>query len=109
MTWRDSGYLRRAVDASLMAVTPLSGCRGLGVLVSRRQFGPSRDVAPRDAPARCRLPDASSAALPERAFDIRFSHFGLMASDHSTGAFAHLHRALQPGGRVALVCWRGAA
>jgi SAM-dependent methyltransferase len=52
--------------------------------------------------------DASSAELPEGAFDILFSRFGVMFFDDPTGAFAHMRRALQPGGRVAFVCWRGA-
>jgi SAM-dependent methyltransferase len=55
--------------------------------------------------ARC----AGSAELPEGAFDILFSRFGVMFFDDPTGAFAHMRRALQPGGRVAFVCWRGAA
>ena len=55
------------------------------------------------------MADASSAELPEGAFDILFSRFGVMFFDDPTGAFAHMRRALQPGGRVAFVCWRGAA
>jgi SAM-dependent methyltransferase len=53
--------------------------------------------------------DASSADLPEGVFDILFSRFGVMFFDDPTGAFAHMRRALRPGGRVAFVCWRGAA
>lgn len=55
------------------------------------------------------MADASSAELPEGAFDILFSRFGVMFFDDPTGAFAHMRRALRPGGRVAFVCWRGAA
>ncbi|WP_143749567.1 class I SAM-dependent methyltransferase, partial [Caballeronia arvi] len=47
--------------------------------------------------------------LPEGAFDILFSRFGVMFFDDPTAAFAHMRRALRPGGRVAFVCWRGAA
>ena len=57
----------------------------------------------------CRAADASSAELPEGAFDILFSRFGVMFFDDPTGAFAHMRRALRPGGRVAFVCWRSAA
>lgn len=32
-----------------------------------------------------------------------------MFFDDPTEAFAHMRRALKPGGRVAFVCWRGAA
>jgi SAM-dependent methyltransferase len=53
--------------------------------------------------------DAGSAELPEGAFDILFSRFGVMFFDDPTAAFAHMRRALQPDGRVAFVCWRGAA
>jgi SAM-dependent methyltransferase len=62
-----------------------------------------------DTPALFRVADASSAELPEGAFDILFSRFGVMFFNDPTGAFAHVRRALQPGGRVAFVCWRGAA
>src|SRR6185436_20928056 len=47
--------------------------------------------------------------LPGGAFDILFSRFGVMFFDDPTAAFAHMRRALKPGGRVAFVCWRGAA
>lgn len=60
-------------------------------------------------PALFRVADACSAELPEGAFDILFSRFGVMFFDDPTGAFAHMRRALRPGGRVAFVCWRGAA
>jgi SAM-dependent methyltransferase len=53
--------------------------------------------------------DASSTELPEGAFDILFSRFGVMFFDDPTAAFAHLRRALKPGARVAFVCWRGMA
>ncbi len=55
------------------------------------------------------MADASSTELPEGAFDILFSRFGVMFFDDPIGAFAHMRRALQPGGRVAFICWRGAA
>ncbi|MNP39252.1 Methyltransferase domain protein [compost metagenome] len=55
------------------------------------------------------MADASSAELPEGAFDILFSRFGVMFFEDPTGAFAHMRRALRPGGRVAFICWRGVA
>lgn len=55
------------------------------------------------------MADASSAELPGSAFDILFSRFGVMFFNDPTGAFAHMRRALKPGGRVAFVCWRGMA
>ncbi len=68
-----------------------------------------RALAPQDTPALFIVADASSAEFPEGAFDILFSRFGVMFFDDPTGAFAHMRRALRPGGRVAFVCWRGAA
>lgn len=53
--------------------------------------------------------DAGSVELPEGRFDIPFSRFGVMFFDEPTRAFAHMRRALQPGGRVAFICWRSAA
>jgi SAM-dependent methyltransferase len=49
--------------------------------------------------------DASQAPFqPE--YDLLFSRFGVMFFDDPVGAFANLHRALKPGGRLAFACWR---
>ncbi|KGM33778.1 hypothetical protein P409_13900, partial [Inquilinus limosus MP06] len=37
------------------------------------------------------------------------SRFGVMFFDDPAGAFANLHGALKPGGRLAFVCWRAMA
>jgi SAM-dependent methyltransferase len=51
------------------------------------------------------LADASVQAFaPE--YDLLFSRFGVMFFDDPIGAFANLHRAVKPGGRLAFVCWR---
>lgn len=81
----------------------------LGVDISEPLIGRARALAPQDTPALFQVADASSAELPEGAFDILFSRFGVMFFDDPTAAFAHMRRALRPGGRVAFVCWRGAA
>ncbi len=86
-----------------------AGGQVLGVDTSEPLIGRARALAPQDTPVLFRVADASSAELPEGAFDILFSRFGVMFFDDPTGAFAHMRRALQPGGRVAFVCWRGAA
>lgn len=65
-------------------------------------------LAQPDTPALFQVADASSAELPEGAFDILFSRFGVMFFDDPIAAFAHMRRALRPGGRVAFVCWRSA-
>src|SRR3954452_2790891 len=97
--------------ASSLALAARVGAGGqvLGVDISEPLIGRTRALAPQDTPALFRVADASSAELPEGAFDILFSRFGVMFFDDPKGAFAHMRRALQPGGRVAFVCWRGAA
>jgi SAM-dependent methyltransferase len=49
--------------------------------------------------------DASQAPF-EREYDLLFSRFGVMFFEDPIGAFANLHRALKPGGRLAFACWR---
>jgi len=86
-----------------------SGGHILGVDISEPLIGRARALAPQDTPALFQVADASSVKLPQGAFDILFSRFGVMFFDDPTRAFAHMRRALKPGGRVAFVCWRGAA
>jgi len=97
--------------ASSLALAARVGPGGqvLGVDISEALIDRARALAPQDTPALFRVADASRAELPEGAFDILFSRFGVMFFDDPTGAFAHLRRALRPGGRVAFVCWRGVA
>lgn len=97
--------------ASSLALAARVGADGhvLGVDISEPLIVRARALAPPDTPALFQVADASSAELPEGAFDLLFSRFGVMFFDDPTGAFAHMRRALRPGGRVAFVCWRGAA
>ncbi len=50
--------------------------------------------------------DAETHALPEAAFDLAFSRFGVMFFNDSEAAFANIARALRPGGRLTFVCWQ---
>lgn len=97
--------------ASTLALATRVGAGGqvLGVDISKQLISQARALAAQDAPVAFQLADASSADLPEGAFDILFSRFGVMFFRDPTGAFAHMRRALRQGGRVAFVCWRGAA
>lgn len=97
--------------ASTFALAARVGAGGhvLGVDISEPLIGRARALAPRDTLALFQVADASSAELPEGAFDILFSRFGVMFFDDPTAAFAHMRRALKPGARVAFVCWRGMA
>jgi len=97
--------------ASSLALAARVGAGGqvLGVDISEPLIARARGLAPQDTPVQFRVADASSAELPEGAFDILFSRFGVMFFDDPTAAFAHMRRALKPGARVAFVCWRGMA
>lgn len=97
--------------ASSLALAARVGAGGqvLGVDISEPLIDRARRLARQDTPALFQVADASSAELPQGAFDILFSRFGVMFFDDPTAAFAHMRRALRPGGRVAFVCWRGAA
>jgi len=97
--------------ASSLALAALVGAEGrvLGVDISAPLIGRARALAPQDSTALFLVADASSAKLPEGEFDILFSRFGVMFFDDPAGAFAHMRRALKPGGRVSFVCWRGVA
>jgi ubiquinone/menaquinone biosynthesis C-methylase UbiE len=97
--------------ASSLALAARVGAGGhvLGLDISEPLIGRARALAPQDTPVQFRVADAGSAELPEGAFDILFSRFGVMFFNDPTGAFTHRRRALKPGGRVAFVCWRGMA
>ena len=97
--------------ASSLALAARVGPEGqvLGVDISEPLIGRARALAPQGTPALFQVADASSAELPEGAFDILFSRFGVMFFDDPTAAFTPMRRALRPGGRVAFVCWRGVA
>ncbi len=96
---------------SSLALASLVGTQGqvLGVDISEPLIDRARALAPQDMSVVFRVADASGAELPDGAFDILFSRFGVMFFNDPTGAFAHLRRALKPGGRVSFVCWRGMA
>ncbi|MBL0901150.1 MAG: class I SAM-dependent methyltransferase, partial [Reyranella sp.] len=50
--------------------------------------------------------DAATQAFEPGSFDLVFSRFGVMFFADPVAAFANLHRALKPSGRLAFVCWR---
>ena len=81
----------------------------LGVDISEQLVAIARAATPAGAPVEFRLADAATARLPAGHFDLLFSRFGVMFFDDPVAAFAHMRGALRPGGRLAFVCWRGAA
>jgi SAM-dependent methyltransferase len=78
----------------------------LGLDISETLLSRARERVPDGASVSFVLGDASKHALPDHAFDLLFSRFGVMFFDDPTAAFTHLRRALTPTGRVTFVCWR---
>lgn len=56
--------------------------------------------------ARFEIADAQTYTFDAARFDVLFSRFGVMFFADPTAAFANLHRALKPDGRLAFVCWQ---
>jgi len=50
--------------------------------------------------------DASRSAFTPGAFDVLLSRFGTMFFFDPVAAFANMRRALKPGGRLVMLCWR---
>lgn len=50
--------------------------------------------------------DASQHSFAADSFDLLFSRFGVMFFDDPEGAFANLHRAMVPGGKLLFSCWQ---
>ncbi|WP_313442181.1 class I SAM-dependent methyltransferase [Novosphingobium sp.] len=97
--------------ASSFALAPKLGPSGhvLGIDISAALLDHARRNAPAGIPATFALADAAVAELPHAAFDVLFSRFGVMFFEDPDAAFAHMRKALVPGGRLAFVCWRGTA
>lgn len=76
--------------------------RVLGIDISAPQLAVARARAPAIA---FREGDATTFPFAGDA-DLVVSRFGVMFFPDPTAAFAHLRRALAPGGRLAFVCWR---
>jgi len=97
--------------ASSLALAARVGPRGhvLGVDISTPLIERAMALAPSGAPVTFQLADAGSVALPQAAFDLLYSRFGVMFFEDPVTAFAHMRRALKPAGRLAFVCWRAAA
>ncbi|TNC09333.1 class I SAM-dependent methyltransferase [Methylobacterium terricola] len=96
------------------------GC-GETALLAAGRIGPSGAVAALDVSrpmlARAQARPASGAPIAWieadaqiHAFaaehDVVLSRFGVMFFEDSLAAFANLRRALRPGGRLAVLCWR---
>lgn len=79
----------------------------MGVDVSRPMLAWARERAMkgRITNVTFTLADAQTY-LFRRQFDLLYSRFGVMFFEDPPRAFANLHRALNPDGRVAFACWQ---
>ena len=85
-----------------------AGAHVTGLDVSKPMLGLARSRAIQ-AGLNIRFLEADASAYAfQPEFDLIFSRFGVMFFDDPIGAFANLHKALKPGGRLAFVCWRTA-
>jgi len=74
-----------------------------GVDISTPLLGAARKRAPNNAD----FIHADAAFYPFKPeYDLIFSRFGVMFFDDPAEAFANIHKAAKPGGRLAFVCWR---
>ena len=80
-----------------------------GVDLSARMVAAAREITDAEGPVNAAFEetDAQSHEFPVAGFDTLVSRFGVMFFDDLAAAFANLHRAVRPGGRVAFACWQG--
>ncbi len=78
--------------------------RVVGLDISAPMLGLARTRAQRKNVAFIEADAADSPFKPE--YDAVASRFGVMFFDDPPAAFANIHKALKPGGRLAFVCWR---
>jgi SAM-dependent methyltransferase len=55
--------------------------------------------------ARFEVGDVQTADLGRATFDLAMSRYGVMFFSDHAAAFANIHTAMRPGGRLAFVCW----
>ncbi len=93
-----------------LALAGSVGARGrvVGVDVSAPVLAVARQRAAGVANVTFVQADAQTAAVPGAPFDAVYSRFGLMFFDQPEAAFANLHQATSPSGRLAFVCWQAA-
>ena len=78
----------------------------LGIDISAPMLERARSVAPATLPVEFVLADATVHPFTAESFDLLVSRFGVMFFADPVASFAHMRRALRPGGRVVFACWR---
>lgn len=93
-------------DTTLALAQRVGGGHVTGIDVSAPMLARARERAPAGAPVTFVEADATTHAFAPASTDLVFSRFGVMFFAHPELAFANLHTALRPGGRLVFVCWR---
>jgi len=97
------GHGTSTVEAA-MRVAP--GGTVLGVDISPEMLGPARQRIAGTDNVDLLVADAQVHPFPPGSFDAVISRFGTMFFGDPRAAFANLHAALRPGGRLVFVCWQ---
>jgi SAM-dependent methyltransferase len=96
--------------ATMLALANRVGPTGhvLGLDVSEPMAARARDriAAAALANAQVVVSDAAIHAFPSNSADLLFSRFGVMFFADPTAAFANLHQAMRPNGRLLCAVWR---
>jgi SAM-dependent methyltransferase len=82
--------------------------QAVGVDMSGHMVSAAREITDAEGPINAAYEevDAQTHDFPAGGFDTLVSRFGVMFFDDPVVAFANLHRAVRPGGRVAFACWQ---
>lgn len=83
----------------------------LGVDLSEPMLGLARQrtAAAGHTQVMLKQADVTSYGFAPHSFDLGFSRFGVMFFDNPVAAFANLHGALKPAGRLVFACFRSMA
>ena len=77
----------------------------LGIDLSRPLLDAARERLAGASHVRLVEDDAQTRLFPPESADLVTSRFGVMFFDDPVAAFANLHSALRPGGRIAVAAW----
>jgi len=88
------------------AVAPTGHVLGLDLSAVMMEEAARRAAAEGLSNVRFAACDAATYGIAPASIDLLFSRFGVMFFGDPPAAFAHLRRALKPGGRVTFLCWR---
>src|SRR4051794_19826760 len=80
----------------------------LGIDLSSRMLARAREQAREEGLANCTFEQGDAQVFPFEAgaFDVAISRMGTMFFGDPVAAFANIHAALRPGGKLSMIVWR---